>query len=194
MQENTARTTQSTYYWVGEARDQDGLSNLKNALACMEQAESVAQETYDWITVAETWERTFHDSRKALRCLEFAESLAEDTLDWTFVAGVYERTFHNSDKALQCMERAESLTEDGSDWASMAATWAGPLAFGDLNKALQCMERAESMAESKFEWESILEAWRDLEDNDSDEEGSSEVLTELQDKAHNARMKVRLLS
>ena len=43
-----------------------------------------------------------------------------------------------------------------------------------------------------------MEAWRDLkeivEDNDSDEEGNSEVLTELQDKAHNARMKVRLLS
>ena len=54
------------------------------------------------------------------------------------------------------------------------------------------------MAESKFEWESILEAWRDLEeiveDSNSDEEGSSGVLSELQDKAHNARMKVRLLS
>ena len=132
MQENSARTTQSTYYWVGEARDQARISNPKNALACMEQAESVAQETYDWTIVAETWEQTFNDSRKALRCLEFAESLAEDTLDWTFISGVYERTFHDSDKAFQCMERAESRTRSTLDWTFAASTWAAE--FNDTSK------------------------------------------------------------
>ena len=71
MQENTAKTAAE---WVFVAKSVAHLPGGEvQALRCMARAELAAQDTVDWLAVAEAWAQDFDDSEIARQCLSKAE-------------------------------------------------------------------------------------------------------------------------
>ena len=104
-------------------------SDRAEALMCLAEAESLAEETSSWLRVAERWLKDFQDGDNAIRCMEEAECAVDTPNDWVQIALRWKDDFQDGHRAIACMWEATGGTV--SDWEDVLRAWKGD--FKDLD-------------------------------------------------------------
>lgn len=140
-----------------------GKEYLKNAIRCLQRAETIARETGDWTGCALAW-TALKDKiylKNGIRCLRHAEDAVRDTGDWIDCAGswLYLTGMKWNNNAQRCMSSTEILAKRFYDWQQC---WQFYQKANKPKDAERCLRLAETKARETGDWISCASAWFSL--------------------------------
>lgn len=131
------------------------LKNREQALNLLNEAESRAEETDDWIDCKGVYDE-LEENQQGVKCLENAKKVACNTQDWLSITGEY-LCSGQSDLAEKYLRKAESVADDYEEWIECAGYWMGEdwaginefwvISFANQKEAYKCLEQAYKLRE-----------------------------------------------